>query len=506
MYIIKNALRNISRAKGRNLLIGLITLVIAIASSIAITIMASANEAEARGKDQLSITATIDLNRQYLMESAQTEGTDVKETLQNYGSLSLEELQNFADSSYVQNFTYSLTSSFAETDSFTAVSNTASQDTNQTTDQNQGQMPGGNSDQIQQNTNTGDFTVIGYSSEDAMTDFIDGTKQVTTGSIFSEDSTNLECVISEELATYNNIGVGSTFTLTSPTDTAETYTFTVTGIYTTSESSTGENAMGFPGSDPANQIYVTYNSLNAITSTSSTLSNEVTGTFAFSNVENFESFQSEVKTKGLADYYTVNSQDLTQFENSLIPLDNLSSFAFVLLLIVLGVGGIVLIVLNMINIRERKYEVGVLTAIGMKKSKVALQFISELFTVTFIAVLVGTGIGALVSNPIANKMLSSQIASETSQTQSVNANFGKPGDTAGSNSSASTNSNSSGKTMTIGMNTQGVNYLSTITTSTSPVIFLQLLGIGLILTVLSSAGSIIIIMRYEPLKILSNRS
>ena len=111
MYIIKNALRNISRAKGRNLLIGLITLVIAIASSIAITIMASANEAEARGKDQLSITATIDLNRQYLMESAQTEGTDVKETLQNYGSLSLEELQNFADSSYVQNFTYSLTSS-----------------------------------------------------------------------------------------------------------------------------------------------------------------------------------------------------------------------------------------------------------------------------------------------------------------------------------------------------------------------------------------------------------
>lgn len=126
MYIIKNAFRNITRAKGRNLLIGFITLTITIASSVAITIMASANEAEARGKEQLSITATIDLNRQYLIKQAQEKGTDIREALSGHGYLTLDELKFFADSSYVENFNYQLTSSLSETDSFTAVSNSNS--------------------------------------------------------------------------------------------------------------------------------------------------------------------------------------------------------------------------------------------------------------------------------------------------------------------------------------------------------------------------------------------
>lgn len=44
------------------------------------------------------------------------------------------------------------------------------------------------------------------------------------------------------------------------------------------------------------------------------------------------------------------------------------------LIVILAIGAIVLIVLNIFNIRERKYEVGVLTAIGMKKSRVAISF------------------------------------------------------------------------------------------------------------------------------------
>lgn len=210
-----------------------------------------------------------------------------------------------------------------------------------------------------------------------MTDFISSDKEVTTGSIFAENSQGLECLISEELATYNNIGTG-TFTLVNPRDSAQSYTFTTIGIYISNESSSGQTSMGFPGSDPANQTYVSFNSLNSVVSASSSiLTGNTTGTFSFNSVENFESFQAEVKEKGLAGYYAVNSQDLTEFENSLIPLNNSSSFAMVLLLIVLGVGGIVLVVLNMINIRERKYEIGVLTAIGMKKSKVAVQFIAD---------------------------------------------------------------------------------------------------------------------------------
>ena len=46
--------------------------------------------------------------------------------------------------------------------------------------------------------------------------------------------------------------------------------------------------------------------------------------------------------------------------------------------VILIIGGIILAVLNVFNIRERKYEIGVLAAIGMKKTKIALQYAIEL--------------------------------------------------------------------------------------------------------------------------------
>lgn len=54
-------------------------------------------------------------------------------------------------------------------------------------------------------------------------------------------------------------------------------------------------------------------------------------------------------------------------ESSLVPLNSLSKFAVTLLIVVL-------VVITLLNVRERKYEIGVLTAIGVNKVKVAAQF------------------------------------------------------------------------------------------------------------------------------------
>lgn len=87
---------------------------------------------------------------------------------------------------------------------------------------------------------------------------------------------------------------------------------------------------------------------------------------------------------------------------------------------------------HIFNIRERKYEIGVLTAIGMRKSRVALQFLTELFTVTFVFLLLGTAIGGAASVPVTNALLASQIfqAQETQQSNQQQ-NFGRPGDMGG---------------------------------------------------------------------------
>ena len=64
----------------------------------------------------------------------------------------------------------------------------------------------------------------------------------------------------------------------------------------------------------------------------------------------------------------MQSADVENHESSLVPLDNLAKFALTLLIVVLAVGAVVL---NLFNICERKYEVGVLPVIGVKKVKMA---------------------------------------------------------------------------------------------------------------------------------------
>ena len=190
--------------------------------------------------------------------------------------------------------------------------------------------------------------------------------------------------------------------------------------------------------DPANLIYISRNSLTTITDKSATtaitgtetttkLTSNLTGTFVFANKADFDSFSTEVRGKGLSEFYSVTSSDINSYEASLVPLQNLSNFATTLLVIILSIGAVILIVINVFNIRERKYEVGVLTAIGIKKWKVALQFVTELMFVTLVAIVIGSGIGAAVSVPVYNSLLQTQIESLESSASAQNQNFGRSG-------------------------------------------------------------------------------
>lgn len=135
---------------------------------------------------------------------------------------------------------------------------------------------------------------------------------------------------------------------------------------------------------------------------------------------------------GLSSDYTVSSADVENYESSLVPLNNLSKFALTLLIVVLSVGAVVLVVITLLNVRERKYEIGVLTAIGVNKVKVAAQFSLELLIVTMIGLAVGAGVGAAVSVPVSNQLLDSQVEQQQSQQSSQREQFSrdmaKPGD------------------------------------------------------------------------------
>lgn len=150
------------------------------------------------------------------------------------------------------------------------------------------------------------------------------------------------------------------------------------------------------------------------------------GTYTFSNVNDYETF---VDSIDLSDDYVVVSNDLQAFEQSLIPLQNLSTFSFYFVIIVLGIGSIVLIAINIFSIRERKQEIGILCAIGMKKSKIALQFFIENLCIATLALVLATGIVATTSVPLTNTLLQTQIQSTQSRRDIRSQNFGRQPET-----------------------------------------------------------------------------
>ena len=121
-------------------------------------------------------------------------------------------------------------------------------------------------------------------------------------------------------------------------------------------------------------------------------------------------FTSELRDKGLPDEYGV-STDEAAFASVVEPVERLHTLALTFLMIILLLGAVIMILLSMIMIRERKYEIGVLRAMGMKKKFVALGLWTEIIVITCICFALGMGAGSALSQPISDRMLAGRATS-----------------------------------------------------------------------------------------------
>ena len=210
MYIIKNAFKCIGRSRGRNILIGVIVFVIAVSACIGLSIRQAAENAKSETLEGLTITATISFDRRKAMNdmiSGDKNGDSSEGGRPSFdrdkfagfmgesSSLTLDEYKKYAEAESVKDFYYSVSASFNGNDDFLPVSNDASSgdDTSATTESNRGpngffQPPDDKRSQMMGAQS--DFTVVGYSSEGAMTSFIDGTSTIVDGAVFTEGITD----------------------------------------------------------------------------------------------------------------------------------------------------------------------------------------------------------------------------------------------------------------------------------------------------------------------------
>lgn len=541
MYILKNALKSIIRSKGRNILIGIIVLVISVATCLGLSIRNAAEDAREATLEGISVTAQISVDRNAMM-------TDVRENMQpNSDSerpsfdrdsfienmnaieeLTIEEMEKYAELDSVKSFYYTMSVSMDGSD-LDPVTNSGTNDEVESEDNGMEGfgdfgmgMPNKKGFKFGSMGEQGDFTLVGYSSDEAMESFLNGTCAIVEGNVFEQGTDAYHCIITDELAVYNDISVGDKITIVNPNDKEEAYELEVVGTYNNSQSTvtSGGVIQGFSASsDVANQIYLSYNALDSIVITSSeqavkntdeetgittttALPKQTSGTYVFATVEDYKTFSEDVYEAGLPETYTVSSSDVAQYENSLLPLDNLSQMSMYFLIVVFAIGGIILVVLNIFSVRERKYEVGVLTAIGMKKRNVSMQFVLETLIVTIAFVVIGGGIGAATSVPITNSLLASQIEAQQNQNKNDGEAFGR--DT-NFDRGKMPGSMHEGGMQSLPDRGNAVSYVQEVSYATDLGVLLKLLGIGVLLALVASAASVVFITRYDPLKILANR-
>ena len=491
MYILKNAVTSILRNKGRNLLIGIIIIVISCSVSIALAINNSSESLIKSYEEKYEIEATITFNRQNMLENfdpanSQSSKENMNDMFSNANSITSEDIDLYGNSEYVKKYYYTME---------TRVNSTTIEPAEISS--NEFEMSNnkpGRENNFNNETN-GDFTLKGYSSIESMTEFIEGNYTIVEGEV-SEDFSSNNCLINQELATLNDIEVGDTITIVDSNDDSLTYDLIVTGIYEEKENS--ENSMNM-FSNSVNMIITNTNVLNEIKENNENLMITTTPTFILTSSNIIEDFEEELRDKGLNENLALQT-NLEQQENATSTISNVKNFAITFLILTFIIGTIVLLVINMINIRERRYEIGVLRTIGMKKSKVCLQFLSELFIVSFIALILGAGLGMTLSVPVSNSLLEKEISSTQEQNNTIRQNFGK-----GPNENMMPSNKENFNNITF----SGVAQVQAFTSIDAVVDFkviLELLGIGIIITLISGTSAIISIQKFSPLTILKERS
>lgn len=492
MFVVKNAWKSVTRNKGRNILVIIIVTIIAIAATIGLSIRQAATTARNTGLENTTVTAQISLDREKLISESRNQ------------------------------------------------SNSSESDTSDQSGEgrpNVGGM-GGGKDFGGASMVSGDFSLVGFSSDEAVSNTSNGSFTMVDGKVFGYDkSSDGDAIISKSLADFNALSVGDTISVADPNDTDTTYQLTIVGIYKNSTDSTQQ--MGGPmasnASDPANAIYTSVSTLRSLgldADADTDSAARLNYTYVFSSKSDYEAFCEDAINAGLNDDYAVSSADVENYESSLVPLNNLSKFALTLLIVVLAVGGVVLVVITLLNVRERKYEIGVLAAIGVNKVKVAAQFTLELLIVTMIGLALGACAGAVASVPVSNQLLASQIEQQQSQQTNQREQFGRDmqGSADGSgtgaqdsgnandssnstdsqNSDSASNQNSAmpgkGGNGPEGMMDRAVNYASSVNATVNLTVVGQLLLVGLGLTLIAALVAVVFVLRYEPLQILADRS
>lgn len=389
MFVVKNAWAELRRHPWRTALMVIVSLLVTMWSVFGAAVMHEYHAAHGEGYEALKPQAVVRMTDTALSDRNGDNADWTKRyiTWEEYNVLGAA-----AQAKQVQ-FDYSVVASVPvrSTDSFKAITTSATSGAGQ-------------------NETGGDFTLTSFYNEAAVDANEYGTFKVVEGNKLNyQDVTARDVLISQELAKKNNLKVGSTITVGNPANAKTTYTFTVGGIYTYTDTPQGVQGADaqFAKDNRDNVIYTSYYDFAA----SGLDTTEGTGwavpdiniVFTLANPQAYEQFKSALKPD-LPEGFAVSSPTIDAYNHSLEPLDKLAGTTKVMLICLWSVGGAFALLLTLLEACPRRGEIGYGLAVGVTKSRMAWQFMVEILLQTVLGVALGLLIGGWTANPLATQL------------------------------------------------------------------------------------------------------
>lgn len=374
-----------------------------------------------------------------------------------------------------------------------------------------GNMPGmpgfGNFSNNSSDTLDSDITISGVNAYAYISGVKNETITIKDGTYFDEDSTD-SVMISYEFAELNSLSVGGTFTIKN-IYTENEITLTIIGIYDSSEERANANTM-YMNTETAAKFLSDddYNSGNYDVDNVN---------FYMNNSDNADEFVNKINDEfsELSENNLKVAVDTSEYDSVASSITSVGGFADTILIIVIIAAAIIITLIVTINVKDRRYEIGVLMSLGANKKNVIGQIATELLIVGTFGFALASLTGTVFASTLGNAILESQTNSSNQQSEK---NFGRPGTgvvgmppgAGGSSNSRRSNNNSMPNmpempNMKEQMQAGRDNKKVELNINAEPLDYLLLFVTGYIVIIVALILPSVSIMRYQPKEILAGK-
>lgn len=207
---------------------------------------------------------------------------------------------------------------------------------------------------------------------------------IKSGKSLSGSADTNDALISQAMADKNNLKVGDTFT-------AYNATLTVAGIFTTASSNQGTN----------DTVVVSLPALQRLSGQSDAITSAVA---TVDSLDNLSSATSTIKSILGSSADVTSAQE--QADNTVKPLNSVKTVSTFSLIGAIVAGAVIILLVMVMVVRERKKEIGVVKAIGGSNLSIISEFMVEALTLAIMGAVIGLLIGVIGGQPVTKQLVS----------------------------------------------------------------------------------------------------